>query len=423
MKTLGWLWGAPLVIAVACGGETNDFGPAPTGGTSGGGGSAGGGTGGGSGEGSSVSGEANGATGGSSAASGGSSGSAGSSGTGIPLADAPKAYATAYCAVLDRCEGFLYDLLTAYEDCAALTEERLKQSGFDALSAAVDDGRVEYHGDRMQDCLDAMVARSCDMLTTRGIPECEAALTGTAKKGESCELNEECEGSLICETNGTCPGTCVERYSAGKPCSVDDECADGLVCSSVTQHCAEPAHDGEPCEGGVEVQCEPGFFCSGANADKMQPGACVSVDAVTLAGKGEACDPTGGVLCESDLSCVVTGIKNKVLTWECQTPAKSGGDCGVGLPEACIDGEYCPLTTVDIVAGTYTATCVPLPGAGEACAKRPLAGLMPACAPYMRCGGDKCVPFRDLGESCASDDVCYSGHCADKACEPAHACQ
>lgn len=409
MKRLCWLWGAPLAVALACGGESDDFGPAPSGGSSGTGG---------------ASGEASGATGGSSAAKGGSSGSAGKPAAEIPLEDAPKAYATAYCALLERCEGFLYDLITAYEDCETVTEERLKQGGLDALTQAVDDGRVEYHGDRMQACVDAVATRPCNLLTTRGIPECEDAMTGTAAKGDGCGLNEECEGSLICETGGTCPGTCVERYSAGKTCTADDECADELVCSNVTKHCAKPAAEGEPCEGGVEVQCEPGFFCGGADAGKMQPGTCMPIAAVKLGGQGAACDPGGGALCESGLSCVLTGFENSALTWECRTPSVARGNCGVGLPEDCADGQYCPLTSLDIVAGTFTATCTPLPAAGDACAMRPLGGLMPACAPYARCGGDgKCVDFRDLGESCTNDDVCYSGHCADGACEPAHACE
>lgn len=398
MKKL-WLWGAPFVLVVACGGESDDFGPAPTGGASGAGGSSG--------------------------ASSGSSGSAGKpSGGTIALEDTPNAYATAYCSLLERCEGIFYELITAYEDCVMVTEERLRQGGFDALSDAVDAGRIEYHGDLMQACLDAVDARACDELTTRGIPECEAALRGTAAAGESCELNEECEGSLICETNGSCPGTCVERYSAGEECAADDDCADGLVCSKATAHCVKPAQDGEACEGGFEAQCDAGLFCGGADADKMQPGKCAPLASIELGGQGAACDPGGGKLCESGLSCVLTGFDAGALIWECRTPSVAGGTCGAGLPEDCVGGQYCPLTSAEVVAGTFTAKCTPLPAAGEACAMRPLGALMPACAPYARCGGDgKCIDFRDLGESCTNDDVCYSAHCSGGACEPAHACQ
>jgi len=400
-----WLWGAPLALALACGGESDEFGPAPTGGSAGM--------------------ASGGASGGSAGSKGGSSGSAGKpTAGGIPLEETPHVYATAYCSLLERCEGFLFDLITAYEDCVAVTEERLRQGGLAALTEAVDDGRVEYHGELMQACLDAVNARACDELTTRGIPECEAAVSGTAAKGESCELNEECEGSLICETSGSCPGTCVERYSAGEDCAADDECADGLVCSKVTAHCVKPAQVGEACEGGVEVQCDSGLFCGGADADKMQSGLCAPISSVELGGAGAACDPGSGALCETGLSCVLTGFENDALKWECRAPSVAGGNCGVGLPEDCVDGQYCPLTPLEVIAGTVTATCTPLPTAGEACATRPLGALMPACAPYTRCGGDgKCIGFRDLGESCTNSDVCYSGLCADGACEPPHACQ
>jgi hypothetical protein len=399
-----WFWGAPLVFSLACGGESDDFGPAPKGGSAG---------------------QATGGTSGGSAGSkGGSAGSAGKAGGSIPLEDTPKAYATAYCSLLERCEGFLFELVTAYEDCVTLTEERLRQAGLDALTEAVDDGRVEYHGELMQACLDAVDMRACDTLTTRGIPECEAALRGTAAEGESCELNEECEGSLICETDGSCPGSCVDRYAAGEECAADDDCADGLVCSKLTLHCAKPAQAGEACEGGVEVQCDAGLFCGGADAAMMQPGVCAPFSSVALGGQGAACDPGGGSLCESGLSCVLVGLESDALVWECRTPAVPGGGCGIGLPEDCADGEYCPLAVLDVLAGTVTAKCTALPAAGEPCATRPLGALMPACSPYARCGGDgKCSDFRDLGESCTNDDVCYSGQCSGGACEPAHACE
>src|SRR5690349_21711108 len=68
---------------------------------------------------------------------GGSSGSAG--GSSVLLADTPEAYASAYCDLIERCGGIFWELTTAYEDCATLTAERIRQDGFDALKSAVDD--------------------------------------------------------------------------------------------------------------------------------------------------------------------------------------------------------------------------------------------------------------------------------------------
>ena len=405
MRKLAWVVALPCSLALACGSSTKSFGPAPNGGSSGKAAAGG------------AAGESNEPAGGSSAAAGNPSSG------GVALGDLPEAYADAYCAVLARCEGVFYDLITAYEDCSRVTAERLRQAGLDALSQAVDEGRVEYHPEKVPACLDAVRTRACDELDVRGLAECEAAVTGNAAEGEPCELNEECAGSLMCETGEKCPGTCVERYTAGIACTADDDCADGLVCSTVTRHCVAPAQTGEPCEGGVEAQCEAGLFCGGADAEKMQPGTCAPLSAVTLGKLGQACDPAGGKLCASGLSCVLAGMNGDALTWECQTKAASGGSCGAGLPEDCPDGEYCPLL-FEIFQGTFSSTCVPLPKAGESCATRPLDAIMPRCEPYARCGADlKCIALRDLGQSCTSDAVCYSGRCANGACEPAHACR
>ncbi len=396
MTKLSLAFGAALCIALGCSGSSNSLGPAPTGGSGGAAGDSGG------------------------TAAQSSGGSAGKPPAGISLEQAPEAYAKAYCTLIERCGGFFYDLLTAYEDCVMLTAARFRQGGLFALTDAVDDGRVEYHPELMPACLDAVETRACSSLTMREIPACEAAVTCTASEGEPCELNDECEGSLICETSAACPGECVERYSAGVACSADDDCADGLVCSSLTAHCVKPVELGQPCEGGVEAQCAGGSFCAGSDVSKMQTGTCAPLSAVKLGPAGAACDPSAGVLCENGLSCVLTGYED-ALVWECRVPSAAGATCGVGLPENCPKGQYCP---VDLAGGTFTGTCVPLPASGEACAARPLPGIMPVCAPYVRCGTDnKCIGLRDLGESCSSDALCYSGHCQGGACEPAHTCQ
>jgi hypothetical protein len=363
-------------------------------------------------------------------ASGGKGGGAGMTGgeggapvTGVGLDELPDAYAAALCSVVERCGGVAYDLLTAYEDCKTLTAERLRQGGLDALAAAVDAGRVQYHPELVPACIDAIEARSCADLDQRGIDACEAAVHGTVPQGGTCELNEECEGSLICEIKDACPGTCVERYTAGIPCASDDECADGLVCSQVTSHCVKPAGDGEACGGGVEAQCDAGYLCAGDDKSKKMPGTCVSVDSVTLGAEGDSCDPTALALCKSGLSCVLTGLTGSTLSWQCQAPGGKGAVCGLGLPEDCASGEYCPLTLVDVAAGSFASKCIALPASGERCANRPLGG-MPECVAYARCAGDgNCINLRNLGESCDADAVCYSGHCAGGACEPANACK
>jgi len=386
MRTWFWAVSVACACAAACSGKSDSSTPAPSG----------------------AAGEASGGTGG--------------SGGGIALDALPDAYAKAYCSVLERCFGAFYGLLTAYEDCEKIAAERLRQGGLDALSAAVDAGTVEYHADKVQGCVDSTENKACADLTQRGNDACEAALTGTRAKGDSCELDEECEGSLICDIKNACPGTCVERYAAGIPCGSDDQCADGLVCSTVTAHCVKPAEEGEACGGGVEAQCAAGLLCKGEDKGKMQSGVCVTVDSVTLGAEGDACDPSALALCQTGLSCVVTAV-SPAVTWGCKKLGGSGATCGIGLPEDCPVGQYCPLMTADIVAMTLESKCVPLPTAGEACAARPFDSLE-TCAPYERCASDgKCIGLRNLGESCDTSAVCYTQRCVNGACEPIGACE
>jgi hypothetical protein len=339
----------------------------------------------------------------------------------VPLENVPERYAEAYCGVLERCSGFFFELVFPLEDCATLAAEAARQGGFSALEAAVEDGRIEYHPDKAEACFDAIEARDCADANDRDIEACEAALSGTVPEDGDCELDEECEGSLICETNAVCPGVCVKRYGPGVACLESDECADGLVCSTATAHCVAPAGEGGACEGGTEPQCDVGLLCVGNDNSQQRPGSCRPLDSVLFQGAGESCDPTNAELCEDGLACVLTGLNEELAAaWECQPIAASGGTCRLGLPEQCPAGEYCDVTLVGAAAG-QASECETLPAPGEPCAPRPF-GFLAACEAYARCEDGLCVALRDLGESCSSSAVCYSGYCAGGACEPPRAC-
>jgi hypothetical protein len=340
----------------------------------------------------------------------------------VPLEEVPAHYADAYCSVLERCSGFLYELIFPLEDCRRLATEAARQGGFSELIDAVDDGRIVYHADKAGACFEAIEARACSELNARELPECEAALAGTVAEDGDCSLDEECEGALICEHDGACPGACVERYGAGTECVENDQCADGLVCSTATAHCVEPAREGTACEGGTEPQCDVGLLCVGNDNALREPGICRPLDTVSFGSAGASCDPTNAMLCEEGLSCVVTGLGEDLgASWECQAIADLGGPCRLGIPEHCPSGEFCPVGLLEALAGAE-ADCQPLPAAGEPCANRPLV-FLPACEAYARCDAGECVELRDLGESCETSAVCYSGSCADGACEPPRSCE
>lgn len=345
----------------------------------------------------------------------------GDNGDSVALADLPGEFAAAQCTLFERCLEPVIHIFFSLEECGTLYERAALDSGLRDLEAAVEAGTVKYDGKKAAKCLDIIANRNCADMHQRTIEECEAALAGTVAAGGDCELDAECSGSMICEIADQCPGTCVERYGAGEVCAENDECADGLVCSNATMRCIAPVGDGEACGGGIEPDCDGGFLCVGEDEGNAQPGTCTPLDEVVQHGVGEPCSPSVGELCEEGLSCVLESL---LLTFTCKSIPASGGECGIGFPEHCPAGEYCPLGDADFQNDDFVSNCVPLPQVGEACAVRPVAS-QPACEAYARCDTPTgmCLGLRGLGESCSSNDLCYSGNCENGGCAPLRACQ
>jgi hypothetical protein len=342
-------------------------------------------------------------------------------GDAVAFDDLPARFASAQCRLLERCYGPIYGLFYTFEDCTTRNEAAFRDGGFGALEAAVDAKTVKYDGEQAAKCLDILANRACTEINQRTISECEAALTGSVEPGGDCNIDEECTGSRICEMTDQCPGSCVERYVAGHECAEHDECADGLVCSEATDRCVAPAGDGEACGGGIEPQCDGGYLCEHEDAAAGQTGTCRPVDDIEEHGVNETCRPSVGELCEEGASCVVNSLGP---TFTCKAIPATGGTCGLGFPENCPVGEYCPLSDAELALGIFEAQCEPLPQIGEPCATRPT--FIPArCEPYARCDQPTgtCLGLRDLGESCSSDELCHSGNCEDGGCAPLRACQ
>lgn len=277
----------------------------------------------------------------------------GSSGP-IPIEDLDSTLVNAACGLYVNC-GLIEDAAT----CRSLDLD----IGFldPSLRAAVDAGKVIYHGDKARECLGSLPA-SCDRTDFERSDDsaCDAIFEGTVAGGGQCAMDEECI-SQQCNVPGCpdacCQGTCVGDAPpvlpmVGQSCAMTFQCQDGF-CDGQTQTCVAYRQLGEACTG--SGQCGQG--------------GCINNVCTRLAGPGEACNPvsTSGAQC-ADLgytcSTATSTCKPYGLTGDpclnerecsplyecnasqvCQLRSTRGDVCD---PQSfgCIDRSYCDATTL-----------------------------------------------------------------------------
>ena len=341
-------------------------------------------------------------------------------GGGREFEELPPLVAESLCTEVEACldPGSLATLFGA-DGCVERLTAQIDDSDFVYLQDAIEAGRIEYDGRRIDACLAQISGIGCGFATTRVFDDaaCRSAFGGSAQEGDDCTVDAECTGAAFCDLD-SCPGTCTARLSAGDPCQEDDQCEDGLSCGDEGT-CSAPVAAGDPCGGGVAGSCAPGLFCVGEDEDAGTSGTCRDVDELFRADLGDDCDFDRGELCAEGLSCVVMELgADGTLRLGCVEPSESGAACSFGVPSPCPGGEYCDA---NIAAGMVDGTCQPLPGAGERCVV--LTGSQ-ACEPGLVCEVDgRCHPVNRLGQPCASDQGCASGLCVAGNCERREACE
>jgi len=359
--------------------------------------------------GSSTSDFSNGGSGGA-AGNGGAAGSGGAAG--MPLSAVPSKLAKTYCDLYAKCYGPLWSVFQPGEDCVTRTQKSIEDGSFSKLQDEIDAGKVIYHADKAQGCLDAVAALSCDQLLQRDTPECDATVEGTVAMGGDCTIDSDCKGQAYCKAGAACPGKCAPLESAGGDCQADEQCQAGLSCDSTTNKCVKPAAKGQACQGGTEPDCAPPLICLGDDSTKGQTGTCMDWHDVLIAKAGASCDPVNFKWCENAVPCVVQSVAaGPTLIATCGQKVASGAACKAALPDQCPTGEYCktPANAID-------GTCTALPKSGDPCA----GSSSDQCDAYLRCDSTSqtCKPLQRLGEPCSDDQFCYSDHCASGGCAP-----
>lgn len=304
-------------------------------------------------------------------------------GGGVSIDEFPDALVDALCTRYVRC-GVVED----HDSCRALL------NGFENLADiqhAVANHSVRYDEDKMQDCVDAFAATSCDQSSESARvdpPACLAALRGTVADGGTCMISAQCV-SGSCD-NASCPMACCEGTCAptvadvpvGMSC-LTGPCVAGSFCNA-TQICQPLLAAGQTCAS--NGQCGYGLYCPTASR------VCT-----TSQHRGDPC---------LDRSCADLGTRCDATQVCAGYPRRNEG-CSAMVP--CQAPNVC---------SAQTAICVAPPSLGQQCTVQ--------CAPGSFCDGQShlCTAPKADGQPCVFSDECTSANCDDSTamCAPQPVC-
>ncbi len=283
------------------------------------------------------------------------------------------------CHNLYQCctEGEIEEFLNVSEprterQCREDVVRACKRASF-TLTDSIKAGRVRFEPERMNTCLDALVAPegSCGMIASE-LPWTEAceefAWVGTVALSGSCSFAHDCAGAPdnFCAPNQKCTakptagfpcgsgcasaftcvnGICQPKLAAGAPCLSTSQCQQDLFCdiSAPAPVCTARAPGGSPCTsnaGCVSGSCVPGQ-CMGTSFGCFRDTDC----SARCADDGSPCTTSaqcasgtcsvGGNFCTSNTNCTAGGGDTCVFPVLC-------------LPGDCIGDPICTNQTLTI---------------------------------------------------------------------------
>ncbi len=327
----------------------------------------------------------------------------------IAFEDLPAEYARTVCRILDDCDATFSAYYPYGDDCEPYLRAMYQAVFNDAYAAAVEEGRIAYHGDLARACLNQAVTMLCDAPSSEGPEECEAMYEGLVPTGGACTRGEECQGEAFCRIDAACPGLCAPLSAADGYCDSDQHCAGGLVCAYFAGQCVAPQPLGAECNG-TDLMCGENARCTADEADPAAPLRCVEYVMRYDLGEGEACAVYDGQFCGSGLRCVYDGSELGVGICSGQV-ATTNGPCQASYPPSCPTGQYCDVSGDP---AELTGTCRSAPTTGEACAVAP--PLEPECALFNQCVDGVCVEMQHTGGACQDDEQCFSYQCGNGVC-------
>jgi len=249
--------------------------------------------------------------------------------------------------------------------CTAFTEEL----GCIAVEPC-EDGKVCREHGRYGDCVDFDVGEQGSILEGRGL---------------ECEEDEDCQGGLICDSDGWNFVCISPRGEEGGRCHNDDSCEGDLECDH--GFCEGDGSENSPCV--TDRGCAQGLECDGDYS------VCVDPRNPDVGGDGHDC----------------VGDWNCVLGLEC-----SNGECAVAgrgfLGGPCLEGVcFEPLRCV----GNVCVAPVDLPR-GVVCLNDH------ECVEGLSCVGNVCGVPGEAPQPCVNDDNCAGeSTCVNNFCEQARA--